>query len=392
MSEYRVVRIGFDTIIVAFRATIPPEMREIICDARVRARERRSEEPLTLGNGLVPGVVLPNGVHGGYDAVFSTGELGEMWQFKTDQKGDKWPLRLKIRAGALLVYGYPGAIDNAFKRLEAFGIRIEDTRLSEVHVCIDVVTDSSFRLDDSLLLRPGRSIVRPYEILDKTHPLFDDAEPAEIQRILRGLRIQTLTIGSSKTGSQTQIYNKKDETVARRKFMLFKAYKLDTDDPSWGLWRTEFRFSGEVLKKRFEVRSFTDLERALPAMMSWAAMRIRYVAPGQADRHPTRRAIHPFWQAILEALPNLRANQPSFIPVAMAQKALDLEAKSTMEATIVGTAIALAAIEGIDESTAMAKLSSFVAEIIDRRMRDAPQTIERKISRAFARRAGKNSE
>ena len=92
MNNFKVVRIGYDTIIVAFRASLPVALRDFLRDAKSRARDNRSDEPVELGPGQIAGTVLAHGVHGGYDVVFSTGELGELWQFKTEQKGDAWPL------------------------------------------------------------------------------------------------------------------------------------------------------------------------------------------------------------------------------------------------------------------------------------------------------------
>lgn len=62
------------------------------------------------------------------------------------------------------------------------------------------------------------------------------------------MRLQTLAIGSHATGSQTIIYNKRDEATLRRNWLVFKAYNLDRTTHSWTLWRTEFRFTGDVLK------------------------------------------------------------------------------------------------------------------------------------------------
>jgi hypothetical protein len=225
----------------------------------------------------------------GYGAAFSTGELGELWYFKTTQEDDHWRLRLKIRAGALLAYGYRDAMERAMARLRGFGLGIEDTRMSEAHVCVDVLTDSAFRLHESQLLRPGKATVRPYEVVERGHPLEDVDMPAEVQRVLRGNRIQTLMIGSRSTGSQSIIYDKRAEATIKRNWMIFEAYSLDRRDRDWGLWRVEMRFSGALLKQRFSVRTFSDLQAKVQGMAEWGSDRVRYVAPGQASpRHHLR--------------------------------------------------------------------------------------------------------
>jgi hypothetical protein len=77
MSDFKIMRIGFDTIIVAFRAALPAELQDVLRDAKARARDNRSDEPVELGPGHIPGTVLAHGVHGGYDVVFSRRLCGQ---------------------------------------------------------------------------------------------------------------------------------------------------------------------------------------------------------------------------------------------------------------------------------------------------------------------------
>jgi hypothetical protein len=382
MSDFKVLRIGFDTVIVAFRATLPVELRDFLRDAKARARDCRSDEPVELGPGQVVGAVLAHGVHGGYDVVFSTGHLGELWQFKTEQKGDAWPLRMKVRSAALLVHGYPDAVDFGLARLGDFGIAVQDARLSEVHICVDVLTDDAFRLSETQLIRPGRAIVKPWEVFDKGHPLVDADTPWDVQRVLRGLRLQSLAIGWP---AHSIIYDKRAEVSVKRNYMFFEAYKLNRSDPSWGLWRFEARFRGDTLKQLFRVRTFDTLNHKISKMIDWATQRVRYVEPDQQHIHPTRRALDPLWMAVRRALPRLSAAQPSIILPSLAQIILNREKMNTLEASASGAIIARAAMSGKSVAEIQAELPRLAATIAGNKIRRDPDRVRKSIERAIKR-------
>ncbi len=386
MSPFKVKRVGFDTIILAVRCRLPDLLSLQLTDGKSRAKDKRSPEPVALGPGQCEGEILPHGVEGGYDVVFSTGELGEMVQFKTDQKGDKWPIRLKIRASSLLVNGYPGAIDQALERLNKIIQKTDEVRLTEVHVYIDVLTPSSFKLNETQIIRPGRATVQPYEIAGDDHPLVKEIPDPELRRILRGNTLKTVMIGKHGSGSPSIIYNKRDEAALRKNILFFEAYGLEVSDGSWSLWRYEIRFSGKILKHKFRVRDFSQLDQRIQEMSKWATNHIRYVAPGQDAVHPSRRRLDPFWETVQQGALLISAAQPSLLLPTIAQNILDRETADTLEKSALGLIVAREVMRDGTVDDILSRLPMQAEGLVRSRLRESPNRLRENIVRAKARR------
>ena len=294
---------------------------------------------------------------------------------------------MKLRSAALLVHGYSDAVNFGLARLNGFGIAIREARLSEAHICVDVLTGSTFQLNEQQIIRPGKAIVKPWEVFGREHPLVYLDIPWDVQRVLRGLRLQSITVGLLPSGSQSILYDKRAEVTVKRNQLFFEAYQLNRDDPAWGLWRYEARFRGDTLKRHFRIRTFADLDKKAPEMIDWATNRVRYVAPGQEYIHPTRRTLDPFWTAIREALPRLSTMQTPLILPSLAQSILEREKMNTLEASASGAIIARAAMSGKNAEEIQAKLPRFAATMVAKKLRHDPDKVQKSIERAIKRRA-----
>ena len=86
VERFELIGHGFDTIQLSFETRIPDALADTIAVARQKAWESRRPERVALGSKQILGEVLRHGGGGG-DAIFSTGDLGEVWLFQTFPKG-----------------------------------------------------------------------------------------------------------------------------------------------------------------------------------------------------------------------------------------------------------------------------------------------------------------
>lgn len=350
-GDFKLLGHGLDTVQFSLSVGVPEALSQQILSAQRVAKESHRPEPVELGAARIAGEILRHGGNGG-DAMFSTGDLGEIWSFKTlARKNDPWGVTVKIRAHALLCYGLPQALERAWARARGMGTNAEGYSLGRVDYRFDVLTPAGFAPVDSCLIRPNRARVAPYDVLKRGHPLFNDIDSVECRRVLRGTTIETLMVGKIGSGQQLVLYNKRSEQIAKRDTILFEHYGLNLQDKSWGLWRIEVRFAGDVLKRRWNVRALPKLRESLHEMLSRALKRVRYVQDGQ-DHVPTpRRLLHPIWEQIQDAILTPACDQPAQFAPERAEAIIRAERERAREACIVGSALALAANQTTDEAS-----------------------------------------
>ncbi len=378
--SFKLIGQGFDTVQLSFQTRIPDQLAYEITGAQQVAKQTRKPEPVSIGPGHVRGEVLRHGGGGG-DAIFSTGELGQMWFLKTDQKGDKWGAMIKVRSLALLCHGFEDALSHVWEHANGMGLDVTGYSLGRIDYRFDFLTDRSFAPIDTCVLRHNRTVVRPYEVVDRQHPNWDWSDDPDVQRVLRGKRIETLMIGTIGGGMQIVIYDKRSELTITRNHVVLERYGLDLADPSWGLWRVEVRFAGDVLKRRLNVRDLRALSANLCAMLTRAITRIRYVEPGQ-DHLPSReKVLHPLWARVTDAIQNATCQQPSQFAPERAEYLIRKERERSLKANIAGCALGLAAMR---ETTA-ADIAAVAPNLASKAVTDALAADPMKIDRIARR-------
>lgn len=380
--SFRLLGHGFDTIQLTLQVRVSEALSEAIYEAQKAAKESRKPEPVTLGPGNVRADVLRHGGMGG-DAMLSTGELGEICAFKLDQKRDDWGTMMKIRALALLCYGLPGALDRMWERVEGMGLRPTGYSLGRIDYRFDILTDAGFALSEPCLIRPNRTLVRPYEAVDRKHPVFEWNDDPEVRRLLRGTRIETLMVGKIGTGTQVVIYDKRAEMIVTRNFALMERYGLDPKDKSWRLWRIEVRYAGDVLKRRWNVRDFPTLARELQNMLGRALTRVRYVEAEQEHIPSPRRTVHAFWTTATDAIPLATCEQPPQFAPERAEYMLRDERKRSLDANIAGCAVARAAMDLSDPRKLRELAPNLAHRIVQDALRDGTNRAERALARTW---------
>lgn len=346
-DEFKLLGHRFDTVQFSLRVQVPDSLSETIAVAQQAARLSRKPESVELGPERTLGEVLRHGGGGG-DAIFSTGELGEVWFFKLSQRNDPWGVTVKIRSFALLCFGFTEALARAWNQARGMGLNASGYSLGRIDYRFDVRTPHEFAPLEPCLIRPNRMHVRPYEIVRRGHPLFEWNEDAEVRRVLQGTHIQTLMAGKIGSGNQLVLYDKRAEQVATRKGILFEHYGLNPLEKDWGLWRVEVRYAGDVLKRRWNVRTVPALRANLQPMLHKALTRVRYVKENQEYAPTAEAVLHPLWQRACEAIQDATCDQPSEFPPERALSLLRAERERSLKANITGCALSLAAMRSQD--------------------------------------------
>lgn len=346
-DEFKLLGHGFDTIQLSFITQIPHALADAIAHARMIARQRHQPEAVILGPGQIRGEVLSHGGGGG-DAIFSTGELGEMYFLKLDQKGDPWGVTVKIRALALLCYGFEGAMERMWDRAKGLGLSAAGYSFGRIDYRFDVQTTRSFALSEECLVTHNRSLVRPFDKFNRNHPLYEWGGDPNVQRLLRGTKIETIMVGKIGSGMQTVIYDKRAESIARRNFALVESYGLDPKSPQWGLIRAEVRYAGDVLKRRWNVRDIKALSKNIQPMIHKAMSTTRYVQPGPPEMCRRDRSRHDLWSSAVDAIPLVTCSQPSTFPPQRAEYLILEERRRSLRANIAGCSVSLAAMDSHD--------------------------------------------
>ena len=381
-QKFKLIGQGFDTVQVSFQTRIPETLADQIYEAQWQAKQTRKPEPVTIGPGHVKGEVLRHGGGGG-DAIFSTGDLGEMWFLKLDQKRDKWGATIKVRSLALLCYGFEEALSHLWEHANGMRLEVDGYSLGRIDYRFDVLTCRSFAPLESSVVRHNRTVVRPYEIMNRKHPIWEWNDDPDVRVILRGKLIETLMIGTIGSGMQIVIYNKRSELTLTRNHVVPERYGLDPNDPSWGLWRVEVRFAGDVLKRRLNVRDLVSLRANLRSILTRALTRVRYIRPRQDHLPAAQQLLHPLWEIVTEAIAGATCEQPSQFAPERAEYLIRQERERSLKANVAGCSLSLAAMHTSD-SLEVAKLAPQLAcQAVEDALVIDPRRASRAIDRAW---------
>lgn len=381
-DEYVLLGHGFDTVQLSFQTRIPDALADVIAEAKGLATQSRKPEPVALGPGRVQGEVLRHGGGGG-DAIFSTGELGEMWFFKLSQKGDKWGVTVKIRSLALLCHGLAKAMEHLWGRAKGMGLTVQGYSLGRIDYRFDVRTPITFALAENQFIRPNRTLVRPFETIARGHPRWEWNEDPDIRRLFRGTRIETLMAGKIGSGMQVVIYDKRAELLATRKLALLESYSLDPHDKSWGLYRAEVRYAGAVLKRRWNVRDFPALHANLQPMLHKALTRTRYVYHISDTAADNVENLHPLWQRVTEAISEASCEQPMQFAPERAEYLIREERERALKANVAGCLLSAAAMHTNDPTQLATVAHQIGYNALIRAIAIDPSKVERAIRREW---------
>ncbi|MBL7099974.1 MAG: hypothetical protein ISS15_20140 [Alphaproteobacteria bacterium] len=382
-TAFKLLGQGFDTIQLSFQTRIPDTLAAAVKEAQALAKRNRRPEPVELGPRCVKGEVLSHGGGGG-DAMFSTGEFGELYFIKTDQKGDEWGVTVKLRALTLLCLGLPEALDTMFQRVSGLGLSVRGYSLGRIDYRLDVLCPGDFKLEGERLVRPNRSRCVPYISVPfgRDHPLFHWNDDPDDRVILRGAEIATFMVGKIGTSVQSIIYDKLAECRARRNLVLLEAYGL-MEASDTGLFRVEFRWAGDTLKRHKKVRDFRTLGERLQPLLVDATRKVRYVQdlPCRTNSLAHER-LHPLWEAVAGGIQDATIAQPSQFAPERAGHILLEERKRSLTANITGCSLGLAAMSEVDPQKVIALAPEIARKIVENALVKDPSQATQAVRRA----------
>lgn len=337
-----VLHSGFDGLRFTIQTDIPPELRAALADAKAQAIQSNADCPLTLH-----GIDLAVRRSGGSAFSAHTGEYGAEWYFLDPQNrpANKPGVTVDFRAFLLATGGLRAAQDHFEACMAAFGIRYAETqlRVSRVDFAVDILAPW-FEPDREALVVPPGTHVQEYTAPDET----------ETQAI--GARVAGLRAGAV-ANRQLAIYDKRAEVIAKGKLgwltiwnaALAKAGQppLDLKDRHQSqVWRFELRMGSKQLRKRWEMRSWADLDALIGDACAEFMERIRYCAPTH-DRNRARWPSHELWNRVAEVIAADLGNMRSGVIPDEVKDANRAEHMRMLDGQILGLLVSRAAAGGI---------------------------------------------
>jgi len=291
----RVVHRGFDTLEVAIRANIDLQLFDYLSQEKDRAEfERREVEIEWKGVSLL----LKGHGGGGYKFIAHGGPDGAHWAIKKPNVKDPWGLRVKFGSSFMADHGLGRARAYLHDTLEKLDLRIgpNDISIGRVDFCVD-------------FLMPGFQL-EPEDFVMHSHANRADHFAVDEEKQVNGKsgRTTSVTIGKM-PGRQVIIYDKRAEIVSRHKPEWWVRWNatlardglppLDPTNPTESrVWRVELRAGKNLLKSRWGITTWADLDDKLGDLMADTLKRVRYTAPDPHDTNRARWSNHALWNAM----------------------------------------------------------------------------------------------
>ena len=283
-----IIHSGFDTISFAVKGALDGKAIETLKLAKTFAAKENRDVAAELGRAQIPVLVKGLGVKGGYAFVVSTGQLGQIFQFKNNLGRSEWNGFVKIRACGLAVDGWRHSIDKALEVLEAIGFTRTGISMNRADYCMDFL-NAPMKLDPSHFIAHARV---------KKSVEYRDSPERELhkQANFRSDVTESITLGKM-PGRQVTIYDKRREAIEKRNFYWFEIWDVDRHDPAQTIHRVELRAGKDELKK-FGIVTLEDFEAKIGNVMNKAVRAVRYITPSAHDKNISRQALAPLWQSV----------------------------------------------------------------------------------------------
>jgi len=373
---------GFDTIALSIQANISPELFELLNAEREKAEEGRAPVPFSYGGADFD--LSPHGGNG-YRFILEGGPLDVRWFIKKPNARDPWGIRISVGSTLLATQGLGYARAYIDKTLARLGVRFEAHQVSiaRVDFCVDI-------------LAPDFELI-PEHFVIHSHTNRADYLSAEedIRSNGKSGRFTSVTIGKM-PGRQVIIYDKRREVIGNPKKAIWWDIwnsnlekdglpPLDASDASQSrVWRVEVRAGKDLLKDRWQIRTWAQLDAMLGDVVAEAFQKVRYCIPDPNDSNRARWPNHAIWDLAAgssgEDLMELRSHvEPDKVKHVHRAEHIRL-----ILAQVIGNATTLAALEGIQES----ELIDYMAQVgirLSEAVRTDPERAANKLSEARGR-------
>lgn len=290
---------GFDGLRVNVEAQISRRVRNILASAKEQALEVKSPVPVTV-NGVEFAVR-----HSGNQAFsIHTGDYGaEFFLHDPEFKMGVGPgVIMDFRAFFLATGGLEGAEAYFYDAMEALEVRCypENFRVSRVDFAVDVLAPWFIPEVDAVIL-PARTKKREFGEKDTSERFFANTE------------VTGITCGHV-SNRQLIIYDKRAEVLAKRKFGWLTIWNHNrgnaglppidlSDRDASRVWRFENRAGSKCLRRRWEIKSWQDLDAMIGDLFNESMDKMRYSEP-QIDGNRSRWPDHALWTHIRDIASN----------------------------------------------------------------------------------------
>jgi hypothetical protein len=344
-DAYQVLHKGFDTLTIAVQANLPPEAYEHF-ERQKDLAEKEQQDILTDFNGVELHIKGHGGA--GYRILANGGPMGAQWAFKRPNPKDPWGIRVIFGSAFLATLGLGAARSHLDIVLERLGIRTrpEDISISRVDYCVDILAPPDFVLDPEAFIMHSSTNRR------------DHIANTDMAVSGKSGRTTSVTIGSPRA-RQVIVYDKRAEVIQRHKPHWWHLWNetqrangrplIGPETPDLQIWRVEYRAGKDLLKDRWDIRTWQDLFTRFGDLTNETGHVIRYTRPPGHDSNRARWPNHPIWEIALgeintDLFEMHEGSDPN--PVKEVQRCHHI---GVLIKNIKGSTITLAALEGVEE-------------------------------------------
>lgn len=314
---YQVLYAGFDTLDIAFEATLPQDALDVLEQARSQAEASQKEEPVRIGNAQGNFLIKPHGQRGGFRYIVTNGPTGAIFSIKKNATNpNDWNLFVSVRALCLLTKGYEGTKVWLHDILAAMGFTVKSHSVNRLDYAVDILAPD-FRLDPNCFVTPAQSKVGMFWSKDSL--LDDDGNKA--QAVMRGHNFESVTIGKM-PNRQVIVYDKRRAAIDLKTPYWFETWGIDKDDPGARVWRVEIRAGKGVFEKKLIKRPLPAIEAIYGDYLRDTTQQVRCVNSRDGISNITRTTAHPLWQTLVEHLAELPDSYAPALPEARALEIL----------------------------------------------------------------------
>lgn len=374
-----IVHAGFDGLRVNVASLISHEVRAQLHAAKELALSFKSPVPVTINE--VDFAVRHTG-----NRAFSvhTGEYGaEFFLHDPEYKECIGPgVTMDFRAFFLATEGLEGA--RAYFELAMSALEVsthqDHMMVSRVDFAVDVLAPW-FVPDVEAVVLPARTNKREFRETDTSQRFFANTE------------VTGITCGHV-SNRQLVIYDKRAEVLSKRKLGWLEIWNrtqlneglptIDLSDRSQSkVWRFENRVGAKCLRRRWEIRSWDDLDAMIGDVFNESFEKMRYAEP-LMDTNRSRWPDHIIWRKLRDVVSeNLSGYRSGVVPSAV-KEVNRAEHMRMTDQNITGNLIARAVASGVSSENFWGFAREHVSEL-KRQSERHPQTLEERFAKVQGR-------
>jgi hypothetical protein len=378
--EPQVVHMGFDTMAIAIQANIPPDLFAYLETEKERADKERRDVLVEFN-----GIKLHLKAHGGkgYRFIASGGPDGATWFFKKPNTRDKWGIRVSFGSYFLAFYGLAAAHIHLDQVLEQLGVRFgdNDVSISRVDFCVDVLSPDFELIPDKFVMHSSAG--RRDYIRDSEKSVHGKSG-----------RTSSVTIGSPRN-RQVIVYDKRAEVISRGKTHWWGIWnhnlrKLGLPElnprnaKSSQIWRLEFRAGKDLLKDRWNIRTWKQLYERFGDLCRETGELIRYTEPSSTDPNRARWPNHLLWELVCAEINADMLDMRSGCDPNPMKEVRKEEHIALITRNILGCSLTVAALKGVPIN-GLKSFFSVMSEELTGQVRNNPERVQKKLNDAKER-------